>query len=89
MDARSMVVAAPGQRLRVKRAGAVKNILVSGLGAVGLALAVGGAVLMGIGGLSAPDPSGFNRAVGGFGLLILVIGAVIYLVARSKSKQNP
>ena len=67
----------------------MRNILVSGAGAVGLTLILLGAVLMGAGLLSTPDPWGFNKAVGLVGFLGLILGAVIYAAARSKAKREP
>lgn len=67
----------------------MRHILVSGLGAVGLTLVLLGAVLTGIGLLSAPDPWGFNRTIGVFGFLMFVLGALLYAAARTNNKQKP
>ena len=67
----------------------MRHILVSGLGAVGLTLVLLGAVLTAIGLLSAPDPWGFNRTIGVFGFLMLILGALLYAAARTNTKQKP
>ena len=67
----------------------MRHILVSGLGTVGLTLVLLGAVLTGVGLLSTPDAWGFNRAVAAFGQLILILGAVLYGAARTKTKKKP
>lgn len=67
----------------------MRHIFVSGLGTVGLTLLLFGAVLMGVGLLSTPDAWGFNRAVAVFGLLMLILGAVLYAAARTSNKQKP
>jgi hypothetical protein len=67
----------------------MRHIFVSGLGTVGLTLVLLGAVLMGSGLLSTPDAWGFNRALAAFGVMMLILGAVLYVAARTKSKQKP
>jgi len=67
----------------------MRHIFVSALGTVGLTLVLLGAVLMGIGLLSAPDPWGFNRTLAVFGLLMLILGALLYAAARTNNKRKP
>jgi hypothetical protein len=67
----------------------MRHIFVSGLGTVGLTLVLLGAVLVGVGLLSTPDAWGFNRAVAVFGLMMLILGGLLYAAARTKTKQKP
>jgi len=67
----------------------MRHILVSGLGTVGLTLVLLGAVLTGVGLLSTPDAWGVNRAVAAFGQMMLILGAVLYGAARTKTKKKP
>jgi hypothetical protein len=67
----------------------MRHIFVSGLGTVGLTLVLLGAVLVGVGLLSTPDAWGFNRAVTVFGLMMLILGGLLYAAARTKTKQKP